>query len=51
MLIQTKDVALIESDALKNAVPIEESVIKDRDLRICVIHELPIEVNFHFAPD
>ncbi len=47
MLIEPEDAALIEADAFKDAVTIEEPVVKDRDFGFGFGVELSVDVDFH----
>jgi hypothetical protein len=51
MLIQPKNVSLVEANTFEDPVSVEQAMIEDRDLRICLVHEFAIEVNFHFRAD
>ena len=43
MLLQAKDAAAIGPDALEHAVPEQEAVIEDRNLRLVAVHEFAVQ--------
>jgi hypothetical protein len=49
VLIEAEDVSPVKADTLKNAVTIEQAVIKHGDLGFRLVYKMPIEVNFHLG--
>jgi hypothetical protein len=47
VLLQTEDLAVIESDSLEHTVPIEKAVIKDRDLSLGFRVESTVDIDLH----
>jgi hypothetical protein len=47
MLIEAEDIATIEADALKDAVTIEQTVVKHGHLGLCVVDKFAIEIDLH----
>src|SRR5690606_8976037 len=50
VFLQPEDALLIETNSLKDAVPVKESVIEDRDLRIRRVNKRSVEINLHGWP-
>jgi hypothetical protein len=47
VLVEAEDAALVEADALEDAVTIEETMVEDRDLGLGLGVELTVDVDFH----
>ena len=47
MLFESEDAALIKADALKDAVAVKETVVKDRDLGVSLRIEFSVDVDVH----
>jgi hypothetical protein len=50
MFLETENIAAVESNALKNTISVEQSVIEHGNLGVSGINKFPIEVNFHTGP-
>jgi hypothetical protein len=45
VLLEPEDAALVEADALEDAVAVQESVIEDGDLCVCLVVEGAVDVD------
>ncbi len=52
MLFQPKDSVIISTDPLKNAIPVEQPVVKHRYLRFFLLNKLSVQIDDkpHFRP-
>ena len=47
MFLQLEDSPLISADALKDSIPVKQSVVKDRNLCLFLWVKFPVDVNDH----
>src|SRR6476469_9588355 len=48
MLLQSEDASVIRADAFENTVPIQQPVVKNRNLRVLLVVILTVDKNLHF---